>query len=304
VSGSLLERVVLADGTRLVLKHISAANDWIMRATGDTGREARLFEAGVLGRLPTAVDHAVVAVERRGDGWVIAMRDVSDTLIRPGARLGRAAHRRIVHAATVLHRWFRRRPVDDPGLLDLTARYALFTPATGAREAGSGLRPIRNLRRGWELLPELLPGDVAAVALVLAERPDLLAAQLRGCGQTLVHGDLRYANIGLSAERVVLLDWALAGVAPAAVDLAWYLVNNGPWCEVSRDEMLEDFVRLSGEPAAMDLALVGCFLQGAPALARAAVGELPLIGEAAGRAQLGWFVDRVRRALDTTWSPV
>jgi hypothetical protein len=37
-SGSLLERVVLAGGETPVVKHASAASDWIMRATGDGGR--------------------------------------------------------------------------------------------------------------------------------------------------------------------------------------------------------------------------------------------------------------------------
>jgi hypothetical protein len=37
-SGSLLERVVLAGGEALVVKHVRAGGDWIMRATHDGGR--------------------------------------------------------------------------------------------------------------------------------------------------------------------------------------------------------------------------------------------------------------------------
>jgi hypothetical protein len=51
-SGSLLERVVLAGGATLVVKHVRDGGDWIMRASHDHGRAAELWTSGVLARVP------------------------------------------------------------------------------------------------------------------------------------------------------------------------------------------------------------------------------------------------------------
>ena len=51
-SGSLLERVVLAGGETLVVKHVRDGGDWIMRASHDHGRAAELWSSGVLARVP------------------------------------------------------------------------------------------------------------------------------------------------------------------------------------------------------------------------------------------------------------
>jgi hypothetical protein len=58
-SGNLLERLVLADGRRLVVKRIVPGTNWMDRHTKDEGREALLFTSGVLGRLPEAIDQLV-----------------------------------------------------------------------------------------------------------------------------------------------------------------------------------------------------------------------------------------------------
>ena len=60
-SGARFERVVIA-GERYVLKYQDPRDDWLLRATGDPGvRYVRLWEHGLLERLPDAVDPAVVA---------------------------------------------------------------------------------------------------------------------------------------------------------------------------------------------------------------------------------------------------
>ena len=111
-SGSLLERVVLADGRALVVKHVRDGGDWIMRASHDHGRAAELWSSGVLARVPDVIDHAVVGAERAEDGWVVIMRDVSAALVPDHARLSRGDSRRILEAAAALHAEFW----DDPPL--------------------------------------------------------------------------------------------------------------------------------------------------------------------------------------------
>jgi hypothetical protein len=75
LSGSPLERVVLAGGEVVVIKHVRAGGDWIMRATHDGGRVAELWASGILRRVPATIDHAILAVEEDGDGWAVVMRE-------------------------------------------------------------------------------------------------------------------------------------------------------------------------------------------------------------------------------------
>ena len=133
-SGSLLERVVLADGRALVVKHVRDGGDWIMRASHDHGRAAELWSSGVLARVPDVIDHAVVGAERVEDGWVVIMRDVSAALVPDHARLTRGDSRRVLEAAAALHARFW----DDPplDLCSMVDRYRFLSPATARREAG------------------------------------------------------------------------------------------------------------------------------------------------------------------------
>src|SRR6185437_15747523 len=97
--GNLLERLTLADGRRLIAKRIVPGTNWIDHHTKDQGREALLFTSGVLGRMPHAIDHAVLAAERDGEAWWVVMRDVSASLLSDGRRLSREEHRRVLAAA-------------------------------------------------------------------------------------------------------------------------------------------------------------------------------------------------------------
>jgi hypothetical protein len=65
-SGNVIERLVLADGRRLIAKRILPGTGWIDRHTKDWGREALLFGSGVLDRMPAAIDHAILAAEPDG----------------------------------------------------------------------------------------------------------------------------------------------------------------------------------------------------------------------------------------------
>ena len=44
---------------------------------------------------------------------------------------------------------------------------------------------------------------------------------------TLIHGDLKLANVGIGPTATVeLVDWQMVMVAPVAVELGWFLVSN------------------------------------------------------------------------------
>lgn len=303
-SGSLLERVVLADGRALVVKHVRDGGDWIMRASHDHGRAAELWSSGVLARVPDVIDHAVVGAERAEDGWVVIMRDVSAALVPDHARLSRGDSRRVLEAAAALHARFW----DDPplALCSMADRYRFLSPATARREADGADEVPRLIGRGWERFAEVVPADVAEPVLAVLERPEPFAAALSAFGSTLLQGDLKLGNLGLTADQVVMLDWGTqTGWGPPAVEVAWYLAINWSRVDATREQVLDDFRAAEGDrhdEDALRLALLGGLVQLGWDKALHASGHPDPAVRAREAADLAWWTARARDAL-AVWSP-
>ena len=304
-SGNKLERVTLDDGTRLVRKRVSPEWDWISRATGDNGRASVMWRHGVFERIPSTVDHATVGVESEGNGWSIFMRDVSDAMVGPEEVLDRAAVKRTLAALADVHLAFWGESI--PGLCGLEERYHLLSPRTARAEAARGNPVGEVISRCWDAFADLVPDDIGKAILTLAERPELLAEELGQCEQTLIHGDVRLANLGLPDDRVVLIDWGeRTGFAPVPVELASFLVFDARRLGVSRDDVIADFHVLYGDrfdERALQLALIGGMVQLGPN----PVLDLVLQGREEDRvsamAQLSWWTQKVSVAFET-WSPL
>ncbi len=304
-SGNTLERVTLRDGRELICKRVSPEWDWISRATSDRGRALSMWTSGLFERIPTAIDHTTVAVEVDDQGWSVFMRDVSHALLPGERRLDRASVRRVLAAMAEVHHafWGER----FPELCSLEDRYHLLSPQTARREMELGNPVGQTIESCWELFSELVPDDIATAILTIADRPALLAEQLGKCDQTLIHGDLRLSNLGLSDDAVVLIDWGeRTGSAPAAVELASFMMFDARRLDVSRDDVIADFRGLYGdrfEETALHLALIGGLVQ----LGCHPVLDVVLGGGDEARAsavsELDWWTARVATALET-WSPI
>jgi aminoglycoside phosphotransferase (APT) family kinase protein len=296
-SGTGLERVVLADGRRLVVKRLTG-EDWVSRITHDEGREVGLWEQGVLARLPPEIDPAVLDAGRdRRVGWLL-MRDVSGELLPPDRRLSREESARILAATAALHRRFAGESI--AGLCSMEDRITLTSPATVAGEADGVDYLPKMLAVGWEVFADAVPEDVAAAIFDAMERPQPLAALLRGGVTTLVHNDLRGANLGLVPRRIVVLDWGLAGSGPPELDFAWYLFVNGWRIDATREQLVDDFKRAEGdlhEPRALELSWIAQLCWHGALLAHELVEASDEKRERA-RAELAWWVERVRAALE------
>ena len=303
-SGSLLERVVLGDGQALVVKHVRDGGDWIMRASHDHGRAAELWSSGVLTRVPEVIDHAVLGAEQVADGWVVIMRDVTATLVPDTARITRADSRRVLEAAAALHAAFADGPPLE--LCSLADRYSFLSPATARREAGGADEVPALIGRGWERFAEVAPADVAGPVLAVLERPEPFAAALSAFGSTLIQGDLKLGNLGFAGDRVVMLDWGTqTGWAPPAVEVAWYLAINWSRIDATREQVLDDFRAAEGEhhdPDALRLALLGGLVQLGWDKALHASGHPDPAVRSREAADLAWWTDRARDALEV-WSP-
>jgi hypothetical protein len=299
-SGALLERVRLADGRTLVVKHVDGGSDWIMQATGDPGRVGRLWFSGVFAAVPAVIDHAILAVEPDGAGvWRVAMADVSEALFPRRRRLSRAEGRRLLAAAAELHGAFSGRPRPD-GLAPLAELYRFLSPQAARRFAAQASVP-RSAVRGWACFAELVPADVAAAVARIHERPIALAQVLTRRACTLVHGDLKLANLGLRGDRVVVLDWGtLTSWAPAAVDFAWFLAVNGARIDATHDELLADVEAAAGtghDGDTMRLALLGALAQLGWEKALRATEAVDAAVRHREREGLAWWSARAREAL-------
>ena len=256
-SGNVLERLVLADGRRLVAKRIVPGTNWIDRHTKDEGREALLFTSGVLGRMPRAIDHAVVAAERDGEAWWVVMRDVSASLLPDGKRLSREEHGRILEAANLMWEEFWGERVSH--LCPLHECFHLFSPAIAEAERdGIDLLP-KQYEAFWEAFAEAVDRDVAGAVLALLDDPAPLVAELEACGTTLIHADIRDEQIGLDGDRLILLDWGRASQGHPVVDFFWSICHNAWRIDATHDELVEDFRRVRGErddPRALDLGVI------------------------------------------------
>jgi len=298
-SGSLLERVTLAGGRTLVVKHVRDGGDWIMRGCHDHGRAAQLWSQGVLAQVPEVIDHAVVGAEQVDGGWVVVMRDVSAALLPDHARITRDDSRRVLEAAAALHTAFE----DEPplALCSMTDRYQFLSPATARREAGGADEVPRLIGQGWERFAELVPDEVGGPVLELLERPEPLVAALAQHRATLIHGDLKLGNLGFTGDRVVMLDWGTqTGWAPPAVEAAWYLAVNWSRIDASREQVLDDFRAAEGDrhdEDALRLALLGGLVQLGWDKALAASSHPDPAVRAREAADLAWWCDRARDGL-------
>jgi hypothetical protein len=258
-SGAPIERVSI-DGETLVLKHLDLTADWTRRATGDAGcRAIRLWETGFYDELPPTMDSAVVGAARvpgTGDGALL-MRDVGRWLVPTGDdEVPMEQHRRFLDHAAAFHARFWGLE-DELELVPLAHRTIEFQPETYATELALGNDPVplRLSIQGFDNMRTLAPRMADVVLPLLADPSPLVAACERVAPMTLVHGNLKFGNLGSHPDgRSIVLDWGeLTGRAPAAIDLAWYLAINCRRLPESKEATIEAY-RLALEANAIDTA--------------------------------------------------
>jgi hypothetical protein len=298
-SGNVLERLVLADGRRLVAKRIVPGSNWIDRHTADEGREALLFKTGALQRVHETIDHAIVAAERDGEAWWVVMRDVSDSLLADERRLSRAESLSILAAANRMWDEFWREEI--PHVCSLRDCFGLFSPAIAESErTGLDLLP-KQYEVFWEAFTEAVDADVADAVLNLHQDPAPIVTRLEALGTTLVHADIRDEQIGLDGERLILLDWGRATQGHPVVDFAWSICHNAWRIDATHDALVDDFRRVRGErddPRANELiGLVGLLLYGWVFGHSAAYHPDPTERRWASE-ELAWWVPQARRGLE------
>jgi hypothetical protein len=242
-SGVPMERVVI-DGERYVVKHLHVDDDWIMRTTCDVlCRPLLVWQSGLLDRLPTSIDHAMVGAAaglgRHGWGSAILMQDVSPWLVPEGDDpIEREAESRFLDHMAELHAslWGWE---DHIGLLPPASRLCAFGPYLRAAQGGSGSPVLGIADDGWRRLTELAPAIGTAVA-ELRHAPWPLVDALGALPQTFLHGDWKFGNLGTHPDgRTILLDWAVPGRGFCLLELGWWLQINAARIPTSKETNLE-----------------------------------------------------------------
>jgi hypothetical protein len=219
-SGATLERVLLADGTRVVVKRFDPSVDLVMQLSGDTrGREVELFQSGLLDRLPPKVQHSIIAGWYDDDGLgVLVMRDLGTGVLTWNDTISAAQARTMFEGFAALHDAFRGAP--PLGLMELGDIVGLFEPRRLQPYAGAAL--VDHALRGWEYWLEVAPGEVGERVLALALDTTPLVEACAQFPATLLHGDLATVNMAFEPDRpgsLTLIDWGLAAAGPAELDV-------------------------------------------------------------------------------------
>jgi hypothetical protein len=221
------------------------------------GGEPRLWLSGVTAHLPPSVRWPVldVSLDAKSDCYRILMEDVSAG-IRARGRFTRADSRQLLLALARMHAlgyeqaWLERAPL--PNVVGTARLFA--EPLLRSAGAPSCSEPwVAEVLRDFPVIGACVPGFLELLGPRLSDAylalvaDDSWRSRLRAAPATLLHGDLRRANIAFEAGVVALIDWELAAVGPPASDIQWHVFLHD-WAyppdgtvDADRGDALRDF---------------------------------------------------------------
>jgi hypothetical protein len=220
---------------RYIIKRLRRDTDWVMAATDDRHwRSITVWQQGLLDRLPEEIDHGVIACSIDEDGYAILMHNVSQDLVPDDTPLSEMDNAAILEALAALHAAFWEDSLLGDQKYNLCKPEDFFShtsPLKARRIAQTNPSIVLDLIIGGRhLVPKFVETDLAQLMHNLVQDPAPLCTALARYPRTLVHSDVRLANLGLNREerpRLIMLDWARQTPAAPAVDLAYYLVTSG-----------------------------------------------------------------------------
>ncbi len=231
-----------SDAGAFVLKKFMP-EPWRVELFGTAFNEPALWVQGLTRDLPPPLSCPTIDVayhRRRGECWVL-MDDVSRG-VAPRGSFDEGAFRLLLDGLARLHARYWQQAAELP-ILTLDQHTATFTApnaATGGRTVPADwvaevLEKVFLFRTYVPVLLDVLGSADGDFYLDLCEHRNRWLAPLSQLPQTVIHGDLRRANIAvLSPSEVSLFDWDFACRAPAAADLAWYWFLHF-WCYPPND---------------------------------------------------------------------
>ena len=235
------------DGERFVIKRDCRAWDWIARATADGPllREAWFAAHGPALPAPLWAPYLGAGLDGPAgpDVAALLMPDLTGVLLPWEQAADVPTVDRAIGAMATLH----AHPWTDAGTIDgpwcpLRERLLLLSrpAAEGYRAEGN---PVgERFLTGWDAFDAAAPPDARRLIADLSHDVTPLLAALARLPATLIHGDLKLANVGFARDgRIALIDWQMVTVAPVAVELGWFLVSNAPSLPIGPEAVLERY---------------------------------------------------------------
>lgn len=242
-SGATLTRLRRGGGQRFILKRDSLARDWIARATNDGPvlREAWFAAHGPA--LPPGIRAGSLGAgldEVTGEVGIL-MPDLTDVLFDWDAPISVPQLEQVLSALAEMHGfpWRTSGEIGDGPWCPLRERVTLICRPSLERAGPVHDAVAERLLPGWDAWDRLATPAARRVVAALAADPQPLLDELASQPATLIHGDLKLANVGIEADgTVVLVDWQMVSVAPIAVEVGWFLVANVASLPLPPDEVI------------------------------------------------------------------
>jgi aminoglycoside phosphotransferase (APT) family kinase protein len=261
-------------GERFVIKRDALAWDWIARATldGPILREAWFAAHGPA--LPEPLWAPYHGAGTDGQSVALLMPDLTGVLLPWEAPADAATARRAIEAMATLHAHSWTAAALDGPWCPLRERILLLSRPAAERYRAAANPVGERFLAGWDAFDDAAPAATRGLLADLARDLSPLLVALERLPATLIHGDLKLANLGFEPDgRVALIDWQMIAIAPVAVELGWFLVSNAPSLPIGPEAVLDQYRRaleaagggaVIGDWAAqVDLAiLVGLILRG------------------------------------------
>jgi hypothetical protein len=217
-----------ADAPGYVLKRVPLGG-WRFAATDNACcGEGSLWHSGALRELGAGLRWPVIDVAHHpdnGEDWVL-MEDVSAGF-RPRGAFTRDDSKSLFRAVASMHaRYYEDEAVLSFPVPTLTQQFPLLTKPQ-LHLAGRGEQPawVEQMVADVQVLPAFLPIFLEIIGASGADAYlDLIADsswhdELASHPSTLLHGDLRRANVSFEGDGIALIDWEFAALGPPAADL-------------------------------------------------------------------------------------
>jgi hypothetical protein len=226
-------RAIAAGDARFVVKMV-AAHGWKQQALGHPEcSEGMLWHSGLLRELPGAFRYPVVdaAIHEERDEWWVLMRDVSGGIRGRGHYDDHDCRRLLTVVARMHGHYWQHEGLATAPLATLDGTTSVF-----------GVPQLQLVRGGepkeaWvaQALVDLgavlglvktflgyLSSDDGDFFLSLISERERWQRPLGALPATLLHGDLRRANIAYLDDHIAAFDWELATAAHPAIDMQWF----------------------------------------------------------------------------------
>jgi hypothetical protein len=302
-SGATLSLLRRGDD-RFVLKRDSLARDWIARATADGPvlREAWFAAHGPALPSPVRAPYLGAGVDR--DEYGILMPDLSDILFDWDAPIPVATLDRVLAGLAAMHTgsWSGETGPATGPWCPIRERVTLICRASLERSGPARDAVGDRILPGWDAFDRGASAAARDLLNSLGDDPQPLLDALGRQPSTLIHGDLKLANVGLAPDgSIAMVDWQMVAVAPVAIELGWFLVSNVASLPLPPAEILRRYrSNLTGDLGLDDdgvdaAILVGLLLRGWRKGADAAAG-LTLASGASAADDLAWWCSRALEA--------